>query len=745
MESQCSNIGQKLRFSRYKQSNNSERELGIEKPVAEHQYRSVNPYFGSEKDNFDLKNTKKIVSKNELFSNEYLSKTQENCKNTGKESSANDWRQSNTNNQKEKPIDQSGNLSEILEKDYLFKIPENKKQKEKELNDEQIQLFLNNEKNSGSRKSRLSVISVDKNGATATRNFLGIEIEKDSIERILLPPLPDDKKIKPFQSQASLIPLYELQGQLRKSQSNQQMVENINLKVSIDEVKNDMCSHNNINYNHSGITQQNMYSKFIVESGEISSQTQQKSQKDQHQVFQPRRKQRSPTRNINEWSPNPYSPSPELVDRGLNYPEYPTQTTLETSMQKGLINDLTEVPSSLNLESVSFIYNYSAAQGSAHKSTATDNIYNSFNDQDLNIYPCLSDRNTQSRISQTQYHSFSPVKEPIPSTKFIDLHTLLKKILLKNNPIITYDLQIPYNRWKEDPLFKKRIIEFFNISGLNGGYVEDQANVFRNNDSIYWMKKFRSKESKIQTFFQISNFHDNQKKAKYSVLKCETSSCSVFSTMDNRSRKRIFTSGGYPLGAKKAKMWVMKKRHIYTTPKNYQEPENPNTERPCLFFLNENCQFLHFYDCYQRMHLNVFTVRHADGSLATILDFKINNGELFVLTDTSITVFKLSDFSIKKEVNVIDEVLAMYYIGSGRLLLVPKSGNLLEIYDLEREQRKFIVFDKEMEPNQVPVLQSSQENKNLSCLMLKPDDMLYIVGSNYRITEIDLALELSLH
>ena len=107
------------------------------------------------------------------------------------------------------------------------------------------------------------------------------------------------------------------------------------------------------------------------------------------------------------------------------------------------------------------------------------------------------------------------------------------------------------------------------------------------------------------------------------------------------------------------------------------------------------------------MHLNVFTVRHADGSLATILDFKINNGELFVLTDTSITVFKLSDFSIKKEVNVIDEVLAMYYIGSGRLLLVPKSGNLLEIYDLEREQRKFIVFDKEMEPNQVPVLQSS--------------------------------------
>lgn len=199
------------------------------------------------------------------------------------------------------------------------------------------------------------------------------------------------------------------------------------------------------------------------------------------------------------------------------------------------------------------------------------------------------------------------------------------------------------------------------------------------------MKKFRSKESKIKSFSRILNFLEPRKASNYTVLTSDSETNSIFSIMDNRSRKRAFMTKGYPLGAQKAKIWVMRKRHIYNTPKRYLEPDSPNTERPCLFFLNYNGQFLHFYDLYERMHLNAFTIRLEQGLLAKILDYKIHFGNLYVLTDASITIFKMSDFTIVKQVNIIDEVLAVYHIGCDRLLLVPKSGNLLEIYDLERD------------------------------------------------------------
>jgi hypothetical protein len=43
-------------------------------------------------------------------------------------------------------------------------------------------------------------------------------------------------------------------------------------------------------------------------------------------AFKPRRRARSPTRNIHEWSPNPYSPSPDRPLPELAYPIHPSVT-----------------------------------------------------------------------------------------------------------------------------------------------------------------------------------------------------------------------------------------------------------------------------------------------------------------------------------------------------------------------------------------------------------------------------------
>lgn len=91
-------------------------------------------------------------------------------------------------------MDQSGNLSEFLEKDdHHFKLQKSEIAEVQDSGDD-------SNKNSGSRKSRksrLSEISVAKDGATQNKNFLGLEIEKDSIEKVT-GQLPQVKLIQPF-------------------------------------------------------------------------------------------------------------------------------------------------------------------------------------------------------------------------------------------------------------------------------------------------------------------------------------------------------------------------------------------------------------------------------------------------------------------------------------------------------------------------------------------------------------------
>ena len=192
------------------------------------------------------------------------------------------------------------------------------------------------------------------------------------------------------------------------------------------------------------------------------------------------------------------------------------------------------------------------------------------------------------------------------------------------------------------------------------------------------------------------------------------------------------------------KVYSIESQFIRPTHETHVPPEEGLVQSPYLLFLSSSYHFLHFYDIHARNHLNVFTVKLQDGSLVPIKDYKISGGLLYVLTEINISVFRLLDYSLAKTIKVIDEVLGFYFLDKSRLLLVPSSGNLLEIYDLKRELRRFIVFEKKIEPQQGPVLQGSQNNQNLSCLMLHPEELLYVLSTNFSITEVDLSIELEL-
>lgn len=125
-------------------------------------------------------------------------------------------------------------------------------------------------------------------------------------------------------------------------------------------------------------------------------------------------------------------------------------------------------------------------------------------------------------------------------------------------------------------------------------------------------------------------------------------------------------------------------------------------------FLNKK-QFLHIFDLLKRRTLNVFTIKERDCELAEMVDYDNHGEEIFVVTKRKIVVFSIFNFSVKRNLDLIDEVLSVYYVGYGRVMLIPRYGNLIEILNLEINSRKFIVFEKKCLARGNAVLQGGKK------------------------------------
>lgn len=355
---------------------------------------------------------------------------------------------------------------------------------------------------------------------------------------------------------------------------------------------------------------------------------------------------RSPTRRIHEWTPNPHSPYETCTANGLG-------------------------------------------------------------DSDFNVMD-FTLRNLGSKYIQNP-SLFEPVNKTI---RFKDF---LKRILKKNKGYVNYELELALRKFVDSPLFKQRIVNFLDKKHINNTTIYQKRMNWRD-DETRIMQNFYSK-NKIEAFTEVKDFKDKDKNDRYlGVISGNVEDrSSVYSLMEKRGKKVILTVKKLPEEIKMLRTRAVKKRHIYRSPSKIASERKiqssnslEESEIPCMMFLNKQKQFLHVFDLLKRRTLNVFTVKDKDGELAEVVDYDNSGEEVYVLTNKNIIVFSIFDLSIKCKLDLIDEAISIFYIGYQRVMLIPRFGNLIEIFNLELGNRKFIVFEKECLKNDRGVLQGGK-------------------------------------
>ena len=351
-------------------------------------------------------------------------------------------------------------------------------------------------------------------------------------------------------------------------------------------------------------------------------------------------KTRSPTRRVHEWTPNPYSPIQE-----------------DTSwLNKGPFANLSKGP-----------YSRFERPGSAEE-----------------------------RLWGRRKARQGQKGDDYGGQKILTIKELMTKFVAKNKELVNFELQFALENFLNHKKYKEKVINFFNNANLSSQEIRPNTLPWRQNQQ-YWLKNYYS-DYKTQNFGELGGFDLKTKNGLYTTMIVSKAKKSVYSILDNRSRKMILSVKNFPKMIIKATTKCIKKRHMYRSPTKYSSHliKSPNEDCPCLFFLNTRSQFLHYYDVYNRRHMNVFTVKDGSDSIATIRDYKIDRELVYILSELNIEVKRLDNYSTLWKINVIDSMLCLFIIGRGKLLLVPEFGNLLEVYDVETGGRKFIVFDKQI-------------------------------------------------
>lgn len=354
---------------------------------------------------------------------------------------------------------------------------------------------------------------------------------------------------------------------------------------------------------------------------------------------------RSPTRKIKEWTPNPYSPYGTCSENGLETKDFHSERFFSTN-------------------------NY-------------------------------------------LHYGSKYIQDPLlfgPTKKILSFKDFLKKILKKNRGYINYELDLALKKFEETPIFKQRIVDFLNKKYLNNTTIGQKRIEWRQ-DEIKIMQNFYSK-NRIEAFTDIKDFKEKNKNDRFMAILSTNvkDKSSVYSMMENRGKKVLVTIKNLPVDLKLVKSKVVNKRHLYRSPskiatesRRYRNKgNNLDSEVICLMFLNKKKQFLHVFDILKRRTLNVFTMKNEMNNrlsecndLPEIVDYDSNGEEVYVVTRRKIAVFSIFDFSLKKSFDLIDDPLSVFYVGYGRVMLIPRFGNLIEILNLEINTRKFIVIEKQ--------------------------------------------------
>lgn len=297
-------------------------------------------------------------------------------------------------------------------------------------------------------------------------------------------------------------------------------------------------------------------------------------------------------------------------------------------------------------------------------------------------------------------------KQKKNNVNIIDLKNLLQNMVKKKKEILSFELEMPIKLYKDSKKFKESIMNFFNDRCFINSTISQKYINWRS-CQVYWLKKFKLPYNRKIIFLseigEFSGFSNDKVSFMLTGEKKNRENNELrLKICDNRNRKiliRYRKNGKIP---KKMKIKFLRKN-----------------EKPCLFYLEESMKYLKMVDFCKRQDLEVTKIskfeekdkssqisfltvseeeishNHKEKTIENhILDFKLTPKNLIILFKEKIKILCTRNWLLSKEIPLKDPLIASYFVGRNRMILVPKKGKVFEVYNLISNKSKFISMEK---------------------------------------------------
>lgn len=331
----------------------------------------------------------------------------------------------------------------------------------------------------------------------------------------------------------------------------------------------------------------------------------------------------------------------------------------------------------------------------------------------------------------------------------ISFLSFMKQLMKARNTFINFELEIAVQHYSENLKFKEQLIRFFHSKEIMNSTITRSKMTWTKSEN-FWLTKFAS-NLKID---RLAKFQSDIKRTElfsWMTQVDQASSKSRFTIVNNRSRKVLMTSKNLPMNAKKIHAVFVKNKHIKSRLRT-RDNTNTGSVRPCLFFLNGQAKHIHYYDLFKRKHANVFTPNfnkeEASASKckpmrSLIENYKIYQNYCVLSSGRDIVLIRLNDFKEIGGFRSSTKIMTVFFVSESRFMVIPEVGQKVEFYNFVRGVKDVLILSKRIpRGNLLFNFEPLADVRNIGGINVLPANRLYIVTDDYRVTEINLKLEM---
>lgn len=282
----------------------------------------------------------------------------------------------------------------------------------------------------------------------------------------------------------------------------------------------------------------------------------------------------------------------------------------------------------------------------------------------------------------------------------ISFLSFLKQLMKAKNIFVNFELEIAVQHYSEKTEFKESLMKFFYSKEIMNSVIYKSSINWRNCEE-FWLKnyasnlkidrlsRFKSPVKRIQSYSWMTQIDQSRGKT-------------IFTMMNNRTRKLLVSTNNLPLNAKKINATFTRNKDIK---RKNRYCKNPFDVRPCVFFLNGQAKHLHYYDLVKRKHANVYTPDFSlEGNLKSqfeafsgfIENYKVYGNHCVVSSGRNMVLVRLGNFEEVRKVECQSRILSVFFMDDLKVMVVPEVGKKVEFFDFERFKKDVLVISKKI-------------------------------------------------